>query len=221
MKNITINENNIWELYAPVFSKVTATMQKSLLLHAAINANGSVLDAGTGVGKLLPYLKANENVNTVLGIDANSFMLKESKKYEDENIKTQIGNVIAHEGNYDTIVSLNVLYTLDDPIKFLEKTYENLNKDGKFILASINKNMDMKKLTNIIDLEFNSSVNDEFKEDYNLFKECNYYLTSQTQFKPKLFNMDEMVPILEKIGYRVNHTQNDYLDTLFTIIATK
>jgi len=56
MKNITINENNIWELYAPVFSKVTATMQKSLLLHAAINANGSVLDAGTGVGKLLPYL---------------------------------------------------------------------------------------------------------------------------------------------------------------------
>ncbi len=221
MKNITINENNIWEIYAPVFSKITATMQKSLLLHAAINAKGSVLDAGTGVGKLLPYLKSNKYVNNVLGIDANNYMLNESKKYEDDNIKTIIDDVINHEGSYDTIVSLNVLYTLNKPIEFLKTSYKNLKEDGKLIISSPEKSLDMKRLEGIIDLEFSSCINNDLKKDYELFKECNFYLTSQTGFKPKLFDMDEMTEILEDIGYKITDTQMDYLDTNFTIIATK
>ena len=216
-----INEKNVWKLYSPVFAKITPTMQKSLLLHAAINAKGSVLDAGTGVGKLLPYLKSNKNIDNILGIDANSFMLKEAKKYENQNIKTQIGNVINHDGKYDTIVSLNVLYTLNEPIKFLEKSYSNLNKNGVLILSSPNKNVNMRKLEEIVDIEFNSSLNSDLQDEYTLFKECNFYLTSQTGFKPKLFDMEEMIPTLENIGFTISHKQMDYLDTNFTIIATK
>jgi len=216
-----INDKNIWEIYSPVYAKITPTMQKSLLLHAAINAKGSVLDAGTGVGKVLPYLKSNQNVDTVVGIDSNNFMLKESKKHEDENVRTQIGNVIDYAGKFDTIISLNVLYTLSNPIQFLKNSYSNLNKNGNLIISSPSTVLDMKTLTNMIDLEFNASTNDKLKEDYNLFKDCNFYLASQTGFKPKLFDMEEMITILEDIGYQISDSQKNYLNQNFTIVATK
>ena len=216
-----INDKNIWEIYSPVYAKITPTMQKSLLLHAAINAQGSVLDAGTGVGKLLPYLKSNKNVTNVLGIDANSFMLKESKKHENTMIKTKIEDVLNHAGKYDTIVSLNVLYTLSDPIKFLKNSYNNLNENGKLIISSPTKLLDMQKLTTMIDFEFSSSTNIEFKEEYKLFKDCNFYLASLTGFKPKLFDIEDMIVILEDIGYKINQRQMDYLNLNFTIVASK
>lgn len=216
-----INEKNVWKLYSPAFARITPTMQKSLLLHAAINAKGNVLDAGTGVGKLLPYLKSNKNVNTVLGIDANSFMLKEAKGYENNTVQTQIGNVLNHEGEYDTIVSLNVLYTLNEPMKFLEQSYNNLKEEGQLILSSPNTDVDMKRLEQAVDIEFNASLNQDLKDDYNIFKECNFYLTSQTGFKPKLFDMDDMISRLKNIGFKIQNTQLDYLETNFTIIATK
>jgi len=221
MNKLTLTNKNIWKVYSPVYAKITPTMQKSLLLHAAFNAKGSVLDAGTGVGKLLPYLKANDKVKEVLGIDANEHMLNESKQYEDNTVKTILGDVQNHQGSYDTIISLNVLYTLNDPLIFLKKAFFNLKEKGTLILSSINKTMNMQTLTKIADLEFMSCVNSELLKDYKLFKECNYYLTSQSQFKPKLFDMEEMILILEELGFKIRDSQTDYKGTLFTIIAQK
>lgn len=216
-----LNDNNIWEIYSPVYAKITPTMQKSLLLHAAFNAKGSVLDAGTGVGKILPYLKSNKNVTNILGIDSNSHMLKESKKYESKNTKTKIGNVLDYKGQYDTIISLNVLYTLSDPILFLKNSYSNLNQNGNLIISSPGKSLHMKTLTDMIDLEFTASTNNDLKQEYTLFKDCNFYLASQTGFKPKLFDMEEVTLILKEIGFKIKNAQQDYLNQNFTIIANK
>ena len=43
----------------------------------------------------------------------------------------------------------------------------------------------------------------------------------QNEFKPKLFDMEEIISILKNIGFKIQHRQTDYIGTLFTIIATK
>lgn len=216
-----ITQENIWEVYSPVFAKITPNMQKYLLIYAASKARGSVLDAGTGVGKLLPYLQLNDNIDNVLAIDSNEFMLKEAKKYTNRHIKTQLGDVVTHKGKYDTIISLNTLHTLDRPIRFLVQSFQNLNPNGTLILSSIKRDHNISEVMNIIDKEFYLEENSDLKDDYELFKKCNFFLTSKNKFKQQLFDTDEMIELLREIGYTIIHTQEDYVDTLFTIVAKK
>lgn len=220
-----INKDNIWSLYAPLFASITPRMSRELLSYGASNVFGNVLDAGCGVGKAIPYISRNPNVNSLVCIDSNKEMLTQAEKLVlsiDSKIPINIleGDIEQDfpqsNTSYDSILSLNVLYTLKKPEEFLERSYAKLSTGGVLVLSSPNKNMDMGYLEKIVDDEF---ANDDNYED---FKRCNHYLVSLGGFSPALYDSEEIEEILSKIGFDIVSSSNDhYHGHLFSIIGRK
>jgi len=212
-----ITPNNVWEIYASLFAKITPNMSKELLSYTGYRSFGKVVDFGCGVGKLTNYL--SENVKSYSGIDSNSEMIKYAKKNVKLNIKNKfvLGDIEEDNFNFnaDTIVNLNVLYTLNNPEKFILKSFNYLDENGSFILSSLTPRINMKELEKVVDLEFENNL------EYKLFKECNFYLTSQ-KYNPKLYEISQIELILKKIGFKINEVENKHYEfSNFTIVANK
>jgi len=225
MEDSEITLNNVWSKYSRSFSKITPSFSRELLQYSALNSKGCVLDAGCGVGKLSPYLLKNKTVNSICGIDSNKEMVNVAKKslkslnleipisFRRENLETLLDSTFKNK--FDSIVCLNVLYTLDDPIKNLKDIYSKLNLGGKLILSSPTKKLDIKILEKITKLEFDKN------KDFEIVKKCNYFLSGQN-FNPKLFESTEILEILEQIGYTIEESLNyHHINQNFTVIASK
>ena len=219
-----ITKENIWEFYPKSYSVITPSIQKILLKESASFAKGKVLDAGTGVGKLIPYLLRNHNVRSIIGIDYEKAMLEEAKRRKDIRIETKKlqllqGNVMDlkfENSSFDTITSLNVLYTLTEPLKFLEESFRVLRKGGNLVLSSPNQFLPEKigELERVISEEF------EGDQQYKIFKKCNEYLVSG--FKPKLFSIEEICNLLNRVGFEIQDINNKYyLGANYRVIAKK
>lgn len=220
-----LTSENIWQVYAPIFAKITPKMSRDLLAFASSYCEGRVLDAGCGVGKLFPYLANTGSVTSLLGFDSNLEMLKQAKKmvsslegkmeFGVDLQECDINDFAYSERQFDSVVSLNVVYTLKDHIRFFEGVFKTLNPGGRFIVSSPNREMDMSVLEKIVD--------DEFKDDgnYALFKECNYYLVGQ-KFVPNLLDLGEVESLLRNMGFGIeSKLNNHYHGHNFTIVANK
>lgn len=230
-KVVTLTKENIWQYYAPVYAILTPKIQHELLSYVGNIVFGNVLDAGTGSGKIIDKIDYSK-INSFIGIDTNSEMLKEARK---KNINTNStinlcfkkDNVITHSGTYDSIASVNVLYTLseNDGLAFLEKSFQNLTPNGFLIIASPNKSLNMEQIIEKVDEEFENE-DKTTKKYYEIYKKCNQFLADQAKelgFRPSLYSSDELINKLKGIGFRkiTDVLNKHYYNTLFTIIVQK
>jgi ubiquinone/menaquinone biosynthesis C-methylase UbiE len=212
-KNIT----EVWKVYANAYENITPSYQKELLTYAGSKMNKKVLDLGTGVGKIIPYLNKYKEF---LGIDNNIFMLDKAKKYENE--KTHFLRFDLENDNwkklgfYDSIVSLNVIYTLKNVDKFLWNVFRILEKGGVGVISSQKPKLNPKLETVLYE---------EFKESNYLkdFIECNKFLVGfYKDFKPTVLETDEIKYLLKSNGFSIlENIDNFYLGSNFTVYFKK
>lgn len=199
-----INSKNVWEIYAPVFAKITPAIARDILTYAAHRASGDVLDVGTGTGKLFEQLHPNRLVSRCVGIDSNLEMVELAKKtverIGDKRFSVEHSTIEAVQTKYDCITSINVLYAVDDPVKFLRKAHIQLRTGGRLILSTPGLGIDMYALEKHVDAEFTRES--AFYEDYLIFKECNHFLVSRG-FEPRLFSANELITILIATGFKI------------------
>ena len=95
------------------------------------------IDMGCGNGWTVRKLKKELKYKQIIGIDGSPSMIKKAKKqdleknYICENIKNH-----QPEKKYDFIHSMEVLYYLEKPQKFIRKIYNSwIKKEGLFILG--------------------------------------------------------------------------------------
>lgn len=208
---------NIWKEYSFYYNKFTPKFQKELLNYTNQNMSGDILDAGVGVGKLIEYLEKNENINSIMGIDSNDEMLKFAKEKSKKSIikKLNIEDILKLNQKFDSISSINVIYSLDNPIKFLEDSYTLLNKKGKLILSSQIRNFKSNSLIEEIKNEFGND------DDFNKYLEINKILTSQN-FNVKNYEINEIETISKLIGFKIlDKKSSHYLNNNFTFIFEK
>lgn len=208
---------NIWKEYSFYYNKFTPKFQKELLNYTNQNMSGDILDAGVGVGKLIEYLEKNENINSIMGIDSNDEMLKFAKEKSKKSIikKLNIEDILKLDQKFDSISSINVIYSLDNPIKFLEDSYKLLNKKGKLILSSQIRNFKSNSLIEKIKNEFGND------DDFNKYLEINKVLTSQN-FNVKNYEINEIETISKLIGFKIlDKKSSHYLNNNFTFIFEK
>ena len=222
-----MNTSNIreefWQEYAPLYAEFTPTIQKELLEFISEHAFGDVLDAGCGVGKNLEYLLANPNVQSILAIDKNEFMLNEARKryaYKyDIPLKIELGDVmklaLGNEFEFDSICSVNVIYVLDNPVEFLKKAYQLLRNNGKLLLSSQIRGANLENIKNVMDKEFKNS------QRYQDLIDCNKILTGLNS-TPRQYSTPEVRSILKIIGFEIEEERDDfYLENNFTFVARK
>ena len=216
-------KKKIWQRYAPLYAKITPTFQKELLKFISGRAFGDVLDAGCGVGKNLEYLLSNPTVKSILAIDMSEFMLEEARKRyvlnHDIPLKIELGDITQLEAKrgfqFDSICSVNVVYTLDNPIEFLKKTYQLLRNNGRLLLSSQNRDVSLEDFKKVLDKEFNNS-----QTSRNLI-DCNRTLTGYNS-APRQYSNPEVRSILEMIGFKIEEERDDfYLGNNFTFVVRK
>lgn len=115
----------------------------TLLSKVDIKDNDNILDVGTGTGVLIPFLKNLNSNGIIKGVDISSGMLDiANQKFKElENVSFEVLDVenSSIEEKYDKII----LYSMFPHIKNKTNTIKilvenNLNKDGKLIIAHSN-----------------------------------------------------------------------------------
>lgn len=141
-----------WDLYAQVYDAVLLRLlpYRQLIMDITVMLNPRegqhILDAGCGTGNvLLSLLRAFPGLN-VAGLDFSSSMLKRAKdKYK--KFAPNSGNVTFMEADlnaaipfndqeFDGVVCVNVLYSVDNPSFLLEEINRVLKINGKLILVT-------------------------------------------------------------------------------------
>ena len=221
--NTTNIGEELWQRYASLYAEFTPTFQKELLEFISEHAFGDVLDAGCGVGKNLECLLANPSVQSILAIDKNEFMLKEAReRYAHNNdipLKIESGDVmkleLRNKLKFDSICSINVIYTLDNPVEFLKTTYQLLRNKGKLLLSSQSRDVSLENIEDVMDKEFRNS------QRYQDLIDCNKTLTGQSS-SLRQYSTPEVRSILKIIGFEIEEERNDfYLGYNFTFVARK
>ena len=122
-----------------------------------INKDDLILDYGCGPGTFSIKLSKLTNKN-VHSVDISKQFLEEceksKKKYNSDNIKTQLieGNKLPFNNDYfDKVLLFDVIHHLEEPEIALREIYRVLKKNGKIIIYEPNKLNPLIALMHLID----------------------------------------------------------------------
>lgn len=115
----------------------------TLLSKVDIKDNDNILDVGTGTGVLIPFLKNLNSNGIIKGVDISSGMLDiASQKFKDtKNVSFEALDIenSSLEEKYDKIILYSMFPHLKNKTNTIKILVENnLNKDGKLIIAHSN-----------------------------------------------------------------------------------
>ena len=215
MKKINENELNMKKFYDTIADKYDyifplSSMQKKFLDEEV--KGRKILDVGAGTGKVTKYL--SEKGMDLTSIDLNERLIK---KASEKGIKILNENMLNIDkfSKFDTIINIgNALPHLNDKkeiYEFLEKSYKQLNIDGKIIIQIINfikfiKNKNENNFLGNLPLIENENV--KFERAYYLNEENNIIfktiLDDEIENEEILLNIafDELKDYFEKIGFK-------------------
>ena len=139
---------NSWGGYARCYDVLNSLKPYQDLQTTVINllSESLILDAACGTGNLPYWLKKNrKKVNSmIIGLDFSNEMLALAREKNQEKyftfIKHDLNRDIPFANEYfDQIVSVNTLYTLENPARVLFEFYRILKRGGRLILVNPKK----------------------------------------------------------------------------------
>ncbi|MCH8520000.1 MAG: methyltransferase domain-containing protein [Nanoarchaeota archaeon] len=212
--------DSVWKKYCELYATFTPSFQRDLLEKTARHCSGYVVDAGVGVGKMLEYYDSNLNVSGVVGVDSSNDMLGIAKKFNSRRgleIILKNGDVRTFESYdiADTVVSLNVLYALRDPIEYLNFLSSSMKENSTLVMSSQNRDLDLKKVQNALDEEFSG-------DDFEKFKQIQSDLSVTSTLSTRRFSLEEMVSLFKISGFEVIDLDSQtYLGSNFFIVGKR
>lgn len=121
--------------------------------------NSSLLDIGTGTGKLIEMLATEKRIECI-GIDANKNMLEEAKKklsgLDVELLKVDKGSSLPFNNNsFDFVCICNVLFNHNSQtvIHILNESVRVLKQGGKLIILTPTGNKSLYKTKDLLSME--------------------------------------------------------------------
>lgn len=142
---------NAWGGYAKCYDALNGIkpyqdLQTTVINHLFMSSGNLILDAACGTGNLPHWLKKNKKKFNLMitGLDFSDEMLKLAKEKNQEKYfafaKHNLNKDIPFDNEYfDKIVSVNTLYTLEEPARILFEFYRVLKRGGRLILVNPKK----------------------------------------------------------------------------------
>ncbi len=209
-------EVNEWNEYASSFLTITTCYQSELLKYCASLLFGNVVDLGSGCAKLAPYLKNNNKIYSYKAVDASQQMYELGQyvlnKIGKKNFSIEKNYIEQHKANkkYSSAVSINSLYSWNNPAKVLQHIFNMLEDKGLFVLATINPNLDMKKLLNNVEVDL------LFHPDFDKFQKINTCLANNNN--ANILPLDELLSLVHTSGFTVLDVRSDFYEKGVTLV---
>lgn len=106
-----------------------------------------ILDAGCGTGNLEVLINKHCPDASITALDFSEIMLKRAKKKVSETVTFHKLNLCDQlpfpDNHFDSIVSVNVLHTLPNPLKAINELSRVLKHNGKIIIVALKKDFQM------------------------------------------------------------------------------
>jgi SAM-dependent methyltransferase len=136
----------LWNLYAACFDLVAGLAPYQDMLDEVVAAldlrpGMRVLDAGCGTGALEARLAKRHPAVEVVAVDSSPAMLARARRrswsvsprFEDGDIDDFLAN---EKGQFDRVVSVNVIWALADPRRSIERMADHLAEHGRMVHAT-------------------------------------------------------------------------------------
>jgi len=138
-------------IFAAVYDRLSARTEEKfgaeLKRRLLANARGRVLEIGVGTGLSLPHYP---QVDELVGVDPSEPMLRRARRRAAE-LAREVRLVEApaealpfEDERFDTVVSLAVLCTVDDPARVLREIRRVLRPGGRFVFLEHVRSSDPK-----------------------------------------------------------------------------
>lgn len=224
-----MDEHNFWEHFWDEFAENSYDNLRLLSEYESmhtkiaelIGSGNVVLDAGCGTGNLIRKII---DKNKVIGVDFSEEMIKKAKGKFIKNdnvelIKGDLASIDFPNEHFDTIVSINVLFNLDDPLKVINSFHNYLKKGGRLIISTPLGGRTFKKddLKRVLE---SSGLTDSELEKVKKALGFNETLFSSHGMK-YLPTEDEIVEQVEKKGFKVILKEKIYFSVNLLFVAEK
>ena len=208
-----------WDSYALSFSSVMPFQMIRLNREVASHMHGDVVDFGCGGGKIIPYLLRHSEVTSYTGVDASAQMISNAQwiadRYTDGKVTLINGRIEdTKSSRWDSALSINSYYTWDDPQRVLRRIHACLPANTRFVLATINSDINMPALLEEAQMELVAHPH------WPAFRDHNLQISDNTV--GSLVDMDTLVRQLQNCGFRIEEaTRHLYNGGLNLVVCTR
>jgi ubiquinone/menaquinone biosynthesis C-methylase UbiE len=127
---------NLWEVQGWLYDSLFVLVpHRQLVEETALGLDqveGAVLDAGCGTGRLSEWSRAK-----IVGVDFSQTMLRRARQRSSCVRRVDLSQPLPFkDGQFQAVVSLNVLYTLPSPASTVKELARVLAPGGQLILAT-------------------------------------------------------------------------------------
>lgn len=207
-----MEHENIWSVFAESYDVVLRNWSPyQALVAQALEHLGpvyTILDQGCGTGIFALALACEGK--RVIGIDNNQAMLDRAKQSLaahpeiGERVCLLAGNALDLKFSdelFDGVISNNVIFYVEHPIKMLEEAYRVLRPGGRLFLSGPRPNPDFGLLRDHSVREFKSKgLYETLGDSLEHFVSCSFQL--KTTGMVNTYQPEQIVAMLEQTGFR-------------------
>jgi SAM-dependent methyltransferase len=96
---------------------------------------GDVLEIGCGIGSFTKLISKEKSVHSLKAIDISADAIRYLNRFTwPTHVKFDHCDAVKDDGQYDTIICLNVMEHVEDDKKFLQQVFSLLKQNGKLVL---------------------------------------------------------------------------------------
>lgn len=207
-----------WDRYARAHVSVLTSYQLALFLEAVEYLSGDVVDCGCGSARLAPFLADREDVSSYTGVDCADEMVSVARwvmaRLSRSSFSIVRSKIEGLERLFTSAVSIHSYYSWPDPELVLAHIYSLLAPNSMFVLATPNRELDMKGLLRESEKELIAHPYfEEFKRSNLLFAENS---------KARFVSMGELVDQVQQVGFElVECHQRHYLGGVNFLLLNK
>ena len=133
-KEIAKKFDSVAETFDKISNEYTVTRRYNEILK---HIKGKCLEVGAGTGKLLSSYNDKKHILT----DISYKMCKVASSRHNKVVCCDAQKLPFHNNTFDTIISSEVVYYLNNPELFVKESHRLLKRRGKLIISSANQDM--------------------------------------------------------------------------------
>lgn len=209
-RQVTPNQSiGDWDAYSEPFLSVMPSKMLTLNKAVASLCIGHVADFGCGAGKIIPFVLARDCVDSYTGIDASIEMIRRAHwvtEQFDNKRATTVHSMIESTtlSSVDTAISINSYYVWKDTDLVLSHIRSQLHPGSRFILATINPEINMQRLLNEAEKELAAHPH------WPAFKEHNLRICASSE--ARIVTLDALIGQVRRVGFSVEDAHRRFYD---------